>query len=109
MTDRRSREAALKALYTRKGEAREKIERHLSKALGLNFEALPLEERLRITGEAQELSDNWDEAQIDAGSESLDRFRLDNPQLTELQKLLALHHEIDEQIWDLEDKLRPYH
>jgi methylphosphotriester-DNA--protein-cysteine methyltransferase len=106
MTDRRSREVALTALYTRKGEAREKIERHLSKALGLNFEALPLEERLRITGEALELSDHWDEAQIDAGSGSRDRFRPDNPQLTELQKLLALHHEIEEQILDLEAELR---
>ena len=56
MTDRRSREAALRALYTQKGEARKEIERHLSKALGLNFEALSLDERLRITGEAIELT-----------------------------------------------------
>ena len=105
MTDRASKEAALRELYTRRGKAREEIERHLSKALGLNFEALSLDERLRITGEALELSDHWDEAQIDAGSDSRDRFRLDNPQLTELQKLLALHHEIDEQILDLEAKL----
>ena len=79
----------------------------------MNFEALSLDERLRITGEALELSDHWDEAQIEAGSESWDRFRLDNPQLTELQKLLALHHEIEEQILSLEDELRwgnlPYH
>jgi methylphosphotriester-DNA--protein-cysteine methyltransferase len=113
MTDRASNEAALRELYTRKGKAREEIERHLSKALGLNFEALPLDERLRITGEALELSDHWDEAQIDAGSDSWDRFRLDNPQLTELQKLLALHHEIDEQIFSLEAELGrdnlPYH
>ena len=106
MTDRASKEAALRELYTRKGKAREEIEQHLSTALGLNFEALPLDERLCITAEALELSDHWDEAQIDAGSESWDRFRLDNPQLTELQKLLALHHEIDEQILALEDELR---
>ena len=105
MTDRASKEAALRELYTRKGKAREEIERHLSTALGLNFEALSLDERLRITAEALELSDHWDEAQIDAGSDSRDSFRLDNPQLTELQKLLALHHEIDEQILDLEAKL----
>ena len=105
MTDRASKEAALRELYTRKGKAREEIERHLSTALGLNFEALSLDERLRITAEALELSDHWDEAQIDAGSDSRDSFRLDNPQLTELQKLLALHSEIDEQILGLEAKL----
>lgn len=106
MTDRSSKELALRELYARKRKAREEIERHLSKALGMNFEALSLDERLRITGEALELSDHWDEAQIDAGSESWDRFRLDNPQLTELQKLLAVHHEIEEQILGLEAELR---
>jgi hypothetical protein len=93
--EKRRDEVALDALYERKDKLFVGIEKLFAAQLGFDFESLSADKKDEISDEAQELTENWDAADLEKGQLEAS---------TEMQKLLKEHHEICELILDLRDR-----
>jgi hypothetical protein len=82
---------ALTALYAREAALFTSITTSLAAQLGIDLEALEEADQTAIVEEAEELTANWQTAEIDGSPVAT----------TEFEKLLKEHHDVCEQILDL--------
>ena len=86
---------ALSTLYVRKDGLFAKIEEHIARSLGVGpVDSLSECQRREIAEEPEELTENWDMANVLSSSLSAN---------SELQKPLQEHHEVCERIMDIRD------